>query len=133
MEDETVIESLSGSLPITAGLTLLASVAVTPLAALLPVLSGTLAYGRQKTRIEKAIREVQSDLLECGERINDIEDGQYKVINETILTILQTADEFKLSYLRNVIISFSVLLATHFFRAKYFDIYILTTLLTLIS
>jgi hypothetical protein len=103
MEDETVTEKVSGSLPVTAGLTLLASVAVTPLAALLPVLASTLANGRQISRIEKAIREAESDLLKYGDKIKDIEDGQYKVINETILTILQTVDESKLRYLRNVI------------------------------
>jgi hypothetical protein len=68
-------------------------------------LGDALAFGRYQKRIDGAIRELEVSLAEHGEKIENLTDAQFKFINETIATILQTLEEEKLSYLRRAVIS----------------------------
>lgn len=103
MDKETKLEKLSGALSTTSVATLIAAVSGTPVAALLPVLTGTLASNRHKDRVEDAIKELENDLRQLGDKIEKITDAQYKFINETVITILNSPDDEKLQYLKNSI------------------------------
>lgn len=103
MEQENNLEKIAGGLPTAIGTTLLAAFAGTPLAALLPVLTNTLAYGRHKARVEKTLLEMNMALDGLKDRIDDVSDSQYKLLNESILAALQTVDDVKLDYLRRVV------------------------------
>jgi hypothetical protein len=74
-----------------------------PLAALLPVLAMSLASERQRQRVESALAEVEHLLLENVQLVRQLSDAQYKLVNETVLTYLQTTDAAKLEYLRRVV------------------------------
>lgn len=103
LEKPTAFEKFFGN-PITeGGLTLIAAYAGAPWAALLPVLSNSLASGRHSGRVEKALNEINETLLQHEEKIKNLSDAQYKLINETILTILQTAEDEKIKYLKSAI------------------------------
>lgn len=84
------LEKVSGSLLTEIGATTLAAYVGTPLAALLPVLSNSIANGRHRKRVEKALSEINQKFKEYEEQINNLTDSQYKIINEAILAILQT-------------------------------------------
>lgn len=103
MEKENNLEKIAGGLPTAIGTTLLAAFAGTPLAALLPVLTNTLAYGRHKDRVAKTLLEMNMVLDGLKDRIDDVSDSQYKLLNESILAALQTVDDEKLDYLRRVV------------------------------
>ncbi len=103
MDKESELEKASGSLPVSIGGTLLAAFSGTPLTALLPVLTSALASSRHKQRVKKAIEEISSDLEQQKEKLKDLTDGQYKVVNESILAIFHTIEKEKLKYLRNVV------------------------------
>lgn len=111
MEKESFLEKATGSLPTvivtTAAAAYLASDAANPISSLLspllPILMNTLPFGRYKKRVEKAIKEIEDTLKLHEDKIRNISDSQYKIINETILSVLQTLDEEKLVYLKKVI------------------------------
>lgn len=98
-----MLEKISGSLITQSTLTGLAAYIGTPLSALLPVLSGSLASNRHVKRVEKTLSEINEKFCEQEEKIKNISDSQYKLINETILTILQTTEDEKIKYLKRVI------------------------------
>lgn len=103
LDKPSVLERVSGSLITESGLTALAAYAGTPLAALLPVLSNSLAAGRHTERVEKALLEI-NDMLERHEQaIKVLSDSQYTIINEAVLTILQTTQKEKIEYLKRAI------------------------------
>ncbi len=103
MEKPSNLERISDNLIIEAGMTVLASFAATPLAPLLPVLTKSLAYSRNKKRAEKALSEIEQKLVEHEERLRNLSDAQYKIINEIILTILQTTEDEKIIYLQQAV------------------------------
>lgn len=103
LDKPSKFELLTGNLITEAGMTTLAAYFATPLAALLPVLSNSLASGRHQKRIEKALSEINKMLTEHEKEIRNLTDAQYKIINETILTILQTVEKEKLKYLKSAI------------------------------
>jgi hypothetical protein len=74
-----------------------------PLTALLPVLADTLASQRQSIRVTEALAQITTSLQALGDRLNVLTDPQYKVINETVLTLFQTTSEGKVALLRHVI------------------------------
>jgi hypothetical protein len=102
-DNPTLLEKLSGNLVAQTVLTGLATYIGSPLAALLPVLSESLASRRHSKRVEKALSEINNMLLAQNEKIKNISDSQYKIINETILTILQTTEDEKIEYLKKII------------------------------
>lgn len=95
----SLLEKSAGSLGTETAMTIIATLAGGLLAPLLPILTNTLAYQRQKVRVETALIEISENLASYGERLNEISDNQYKLVNETILAILQTADKEKLELL----------------------------------
>lgn len=97
------VEGVAGHLVTEAALTVLAAVAGGPLAPLLPVLANSLAAGRQQQRVQSALLEIRSTLEAHGERIRDITDEQYKLVNEVVLAVLQTTQVEKLTYLRRAV------------------------------
>jgi len=94
------IEKSSGNLATTASATALAAMLGGPVAALLPVLTSTLANERHKKRVESAINEIERRLskIECFEE--SLTDAQYKLINELVIAILNTPDDEKINYLK---------------------------------
>ena len=103
LDKPTKFELLTGNLIAEAGITALAAYLATPLASLLPVLSKSLASGRHQKRVEKALFEINEMLTKHEKEIRNLTDAQYKIINETILTILQTVEEEKIKYLKSAI------------------------------
>jgi hypothetical protein len=97
------IEQVAGSLPAEAALTVVAAFAGGPLAALLPVLSNSLAARRQQARVEAALSDIQRVLAGQSAKIRDLSDEQYKIINEAVLALLHTTQAEKLTYLRSVV------------------------------
>ncbi len=103
MEEPSGIEKVSGGLLTEIGLTALAVYAGTPLAALLPVLTNSLAHGRHSKRIETALIDIDYILQMHTEKIRDLSDAQFKIINEAVLAILQTTQDEKIAYLKQAI------------------------------
>ncbi len=106
MKKESLLEKTTGSLATSTGSALIAAVTGTPVAALLPVLTATLANGRHKARVEEALSDLNDKLTAHGEEISKISDAQYKFINESIVTILHSPDDKKIEYLKNGIVNF---------------------------
>jgi hypothetical protein len=99
----TPLERITGSTVTEAAMTFIGALSGGPLAALLPVLSNSLASTRQRGRIEEALAEINRMLTEHQFAVNNLTDAQYKLLNEAILVVLHTTDEEKLSYLRRVV------------------------------
>lgn len=99
----TSLERVAGSLVSEVGLGALGAITGGVLAPLLPILAKSLASERQRKRIETALTELTSVLEAHDAVLRDLSDEQYKLINETVLTLLQTTQEAKLKYLRAVV------------------------------
>lgn len=99
----TKLEKTVGSLPVEATMTVIAAIAGGALAPLLPVLTNALASNRQRARVESTLADISVLLLAMGDRINELSDSQYKIVNETILTILHTVDSEKLKILKRAV------------------------------
>lgn len=99
----TPLERISGNVLTESALTVFVAIAGGPLAALLPVLSQSLAAGRQRKRVEEALSEVAEVLSKHRDQLDSLTDEQYKVINDTVLAFFQTTHTEKLAYLRAVI------------------------------
>jgi len=102
-EKPSLLEKVSGSLPTRVSVTALATIVGTPLAALLPVLSQTLASERHKVRVERALKDINQILTRQEDKLKELSDSQYKIVNEIILTILQTTEQEKIEYLKAAI------------------------------
>jgi len=103
MKEKTKLENVAGSLPITVGATILAAIGGTPFAALLPVLNSSIASRRHRERIEAALTDIEQTLRAHEDVIRDLSDSQYKLVSETIFTILQTMNDEKVEYLKNIL------------------------------
>ena len=86
-----------------AGLSAISALAGGPLAALLPVLASTLASGRQTKRMAEALVAIDNLLKAHGSILSNITDGQYNLINETVISLFHTTCDEKIKYLRNVV------------------------------
>jgi hypothetical protein len=98
----TALEKVTGHFGTELAATLLAAFSGSPVAAVLPVLTNALASGRHRRRVEKAIEELSGDLSRHESKLRDLTDSQYKLINETVLSVFSTVEEEKLEYLRRV-------------------------------
>jgi hypothetical protein len=103
LKPATSIEQVAGNPLVQSGLTVVAALSAGPLAALLPVLATTLASERQKRRMEASLIDIDARLRSQEAALRNITDSQYKLLNETILTVLHTTSDEKLSYLQSVI------------------------------
>jgi len=102
-EKPSLLEKVSGNLVIEGALASIGAITPFLLAPLLPVLSNSLANRRHKERVEKALTEIYETLKKHDNLLHDLSDSQYKIINEAILAILQTTDDAKIAYLKDVI------------------------------
>lgn len=99
----TALEKFAGNTGLEAALTVMAAVAGGPLAPLLPVLTKSLACERQRARVEAHLVELSHMLNAHEERLRELSDAQYKLINESILAVLQTTEQQKLALLKSVV------------------------------
>lgn len=99
----TQLEKVAGSVLVEATVTIIAALAGGSIAAMLPVLTKSLASERQQLRVEKYLADVSQILQSHEETLRNLSDAQYKLINEAILTSLQTTQEEKLKILINVV------------------------------
>ncbi len=101
----SALERIAGSLPTGIALTAIGVAVGTPLAAVLPILSTSLAAERHKQRVEITLREIH-EILEChGTLLTELTDQQYKFVNEAVLALLHTTNVKKMAYLRNVVLN----------------------------
>lgn len=103
LPQKSTLESLAGSLPTALAVAYAGALAGGLLMPLLPVLTNALAAERQRQRVEKALQQITDILANQASRLNDISDNQYKLVNETILTLLQTIDQEKIELLRTAV------------------------------
>lgn len=94
------VERVAGSLPMAASAAVLSAFAGTPLAALLPVLTQTLAAGRQRARIGHTLQAITQDLDTLGTRLDELTDQQYQIVSSAVGAVFETVDPRKLDYLR---------------------------------
>lgn len=99
----TALEKATGSLATELAATTIAALVASPLAALLPVLTNSLAHSRHRARLEATLHQMNATLNAYEEKLRTISDEQYKLINESILAALHTLDETKLEYLRRIV------------------------------
>jgi hypothetical protein len=99
------LETVGGSALTESALTVVGALAGGILAPLLPVLAKSLASERQRQRVESYLNEVHEALTGMGERLRDLTDEQYKVLNEVILSALHTTEQGKLDYLKKVVLN----------------------------
>ena len=62
-----------------------------------------MAHRRYTQRIEKGLNEIVLELDKLKDKLSSIDDIQYKIINETILTLYQTIEGEKIEFLKKVI------------------------------
>ena len=105
MEEPTALEKLTGGLITQGGLAVIAASVGTPLAALLPVLAGTLAAGRHQDRVKNALAHIENTLKAHQRRLDSLTDPQYKLMNEIVLAVLQNTEDKKVEYLRRAMIA----------------------------
>lgn len=103
LKPATGIEVASGHVVTESALTIVGALTGGPLGALLPILAKSLAAERQKKRVEDALAQIDATLNEQSAAIRDLTDAQYQLVNETILTLLQTTSAEKIKYLRKVV------------------------------
>jgi hypothetical protein len=99
----TTVEKVAGSLPAQAVATSVAVFEPSLLTALLPVLLNSLASSRQRGRVEIFLADVSLELKGFEEKLRDLSDAQYKLINEAVLAALHTTELEKLRILRAVV------------------------------
>lgn len=99
----TILEKVTGDVVTESAFTLIAALSGNPLAVLLPVLNNALASGRMRRRVEAALLDIDTRLRLHEDKLSDLSDSQYKLLNETILAVLQSTDSEKLEYLRQAV------------------------------
>lgn len=103
MDDETGLEKLTGNLLTETALTAIAVSSGAIHAALLPLLANTLASNRYKKRVENTLNDYNKILMQHEAALKNINDNQFKLINEIVLTNLQTVNEKKIEYLKTAV------------------------------
>ncbi|MGZ5008752.1 MAG: hypothetical protein ACXV8W_12660 [Methylobacter sp.] len=103
IKSSTTLEKTAGSLATEAALTFISAFAGTPITALLPVLTNSLAAERQKQRVEVTLQEINSILARHESQIASLTDQHYKFINEAVLALLHTTNEHKMKLLKDAV------------------------------
>lgn len=103
LKPPTVLEEISGHSATEGVLTLIGALSGSPLAALLPVLSKSLASARQRQRVEEALQDMDETLRQHADALRNLSDPRYKLINETVLALLHTTSPEKILYLRRAV------------------------------
>ncbi len=106
----TTLEATTGHVATEAGLTVAATFVAASVSGgaalllpLLPVLTKSLAAGRQEVRIKANLESIQRVLLEHEAALVRISDEQYALVNEILLAAMASTNDTKLGYLRNAI------------------------------
>lgn len=99
----TPLERIAGQPAIEVALTYLGAAIGTPLAALLPILTKSLASERQRQRVESTLAEMDKMLTKHEREIQELTDAQYKLLNETLLALLHTTEVEKFQFLRRAV------------------------------
>ena len=100
IEEPSDVEKLSGSLATGMLTTVAAAVVGGPIAAMLPVLTGSFAVSRRKDRVNRALSNLQTMFEENAEKIQRLSDSQFRVVSEIVEATIATAQEKKLEYLK---------------------------------
>lgn len=103
LQPPSAIEKVAGSPATEAVMTLVGALSGSPLAAVLPVLSKSLASERQNDRVKAALSAIDQTLNEHADALRHLSDAQYKLVNEAVLAVLHTTSAEKLRYLRNTV------------------------------
>lgn len=105
-----LLERAAGSLPVQTALTAVGAYAANvmegggpAIAAMLPVLATTLAANRQAERVKEAITKIDLTLNAHSERLTNISDAQYKLINEIVSAVFSTTCHAKLDLLQRAV------------------------------
>jgi hypothetical protein len=104
MGNRSVVEEVAGSLPVEIAATSLAGLFPWP-AALLPVLTNSLAHGRARRRIEQVIVDLNARLTDLGEKVKSFSDAQYQLTADIVAVIYKTIDEEKLGFLKAAVLN----------------------------
>lgn len=106
MNNKTLIEELTGSLPASLGANALAvaGATFTPWAAFAPYLLQTLASRRQSERVEKMLSDLAKAVSDLGINMQAISDDQYKLAGECVVAALSTIDQAKLDYIQSAVL-----------------------------
>ena len=107
MNEKSHLEKVTESTITQSSVTALAAILGGPVAALLPLLTTTLAHGRHKARVEAALLELDYNLSQLGNKIKTISDAQYKFINECVITISHSPDDDKVRFLLDAAVNSS--------------------------
>lgn len=95
-----IIERITGNIFTESALTAVVGLTGGPLAALLPVLSKSLAAERQRKRVEEALLNLDAFFRTNEQAVRELSDAQYKLVNEAVLAVLHTTSKEKLALLR---------------------------------
>jgi len=101
----TFLEKVTANIATTGTATLIAASSGAFVAPLLPVLTSALASGRYRKRVEEELLFLNSAFEKQEEKLKNISDSQFKLINDSISAIFHNVDEKKLEYLRNAAIN----------------------------
>jgi hypothetical protein len=107
MNEKSSLEKAASNLPVNVvanSIGILGST-ITPLAAFVPFLVQTLASGRQTQRLEKMFGELTAVIESQSEKLRELTDDQYKLVNEAISAAFYTVDEQKLALLKHSVIA----------------------------
>ncbi len=107
MNEKSTVEKVSSGLPvnIVANTVGVFGATITPLAAFVPFLVQTFASGRQAQRLEKMFEELTAVIDSQSEKLKELSDDQYKLVNEAISAAFYTVDEKKLLLLKNAVVT----------------------------
>lgn len=105
MKQQSTLEKIGGNLGVSTGLTFIGALAGGPVAALLPLLSTSLAATRHAKRIDDAFRDLDSKLELVESSLRDLTDNQYKLIGETILALATSVNIEKIELLKSCILN----------------------------
>ncbi len=102
MTESSWIEKISSNVVVKGSATSVAvfGTTVMPLAAFVPFLVDSLASGRQARRLEGMFSELQRITDENAEKLQNLTDDQYKVINESIAAAFYTIEQEKIDILK---------------------------------
>jgi hypothetical protein len=107
MNEKSTVEKVSSGLPvnIVANTVGVFGATITPLAAFVPFLVQTFASGRQAQRLEKMFGELTAVIESQSEKLKELTDDQYQLINETISAAFYTVDDKKILLLKNAVVT----------------------------
>ncbi|MFM2053627.1 MAG: hypothetical protein RL456_1664 [Pseudomonadota bacterium] len=107
IQQKSRLEKITGN-PVTelimTGIGIVATEGIgTSLLPLLPVLTNSLASKRMEERIANALVKINQILIDHGEKLEQITDNQYHLINKTVISILESTSEKKIAFLRDFV------------------------------